>query len=251
MKAKFSIIAAVLALVGCGDNNIDTVKNYTLPQKKSMTIGAAVDGYEGCKSVKWEDVSAKDLKAVKVTCEVSDAILKAQFDNQNARYEEAVQKAKDEAQKNVDKALERIMKTYNDLKTETSVDASKEELLALANKFCKYDEEKEKKRTFGAPVTCDNDALASELLDKHKLNGRSLIFATFVNQFQWVALDSQRLPKPIFFGDMPKKISSRSYEIKFIINTDKTVDVDRKAAMIEDGERRDISGSVLSKFYDR
>lgn len=34
MKAKFSIIAAVLALVGCGDNNIDTVKNYTLPQKK-------------------------------------------------------------------------------------------------------------------------------------------------------------------------------------------------------------------------
>ena len=243
MKAKFSIIAAVLALVGCGDNNIDTVKNYTLPQKKSMTIGAAVDGYEGCKNVKWEDVSAKDLKAVKVTCEVSD--------NQNARYEEAVQKAKDEAQKNVDKALERIMKTYNDLKTETSVDASKEELLALANKFCKYDEEKEKKRTFDAPVTCDNDALASELLDKHKLNGRSLIFATFVHQFQWVALDSQRPPKPIFFGDMPKKIGSRSYEIKFIINTDKTVDVDRKAAMIEDGERRDISGSVLSKFYDR
>ena len=33
MKAKFSIIAAILALVGCGDNNIDTVKNYTLPQK--------------------------------------------------------------------------------------------------------------------------------------------------------------------------------------------------------------------------
>ena len=251
MKAKFSIIATVLALAGCGDNNIDTVKNYTLPQKKSMTIGAAVDGYEGCKSVKWEDVSAKDLKAVKVTCEVSDAILKAQFDNQNARYEEAVQKAKDEAQKNVEKALERIMQTYNDLKTEASADASKEELLALANKFCKYDEEKEKKHTFGAPVTCDNDALTSELLDKHKLNGRSFIFATFVNQFQWAALDSQRPPKPIFFGDMPKKIGSRSYEIKFIINTDKTVDVDRKAAIIEDGERRDISGSVLSKFYDR
>lgn len=251
MKAKFSIIAAVLVLAGCGDNNIDTVKNYTLPQKKSMTIGAAVDGYEGCKSVKWEDVSAKDLKAVKVTCEVSDAILKAQFDNQNAKYEEAVQKAKDEAQKNVDKALERIMQTYNDLKTESSADASKEDLLALANKFCKYDEEKEKKHTFSAPVTCDNDALTSELLDKHKLNGKSLIFATFVNQFQWVALDSQRPPKPIFFGDMPKKIGSRSYEIKFIINTDKTVDLDRKATMIEDGDRRDISGSVLSKFYDR
>ena len=251
MKAKFSIIAAVLALVGCGDNNIDTVKNYTLPQKKSMTIGAAVDGYEGCKSVKWEDVSAKDLKAVKVTCEVSDAILKAQFDSQNARYEEAVQKAKDEAQKNVDRALERIMKTYNDLKTEASANASKEELLALANKFCKYDEEKEKPRTFGAPGTGDNDALASELLDTHKLNGKSFIFATFVNQFQWAALDSQRPPKPIFFGDMPKKIGSRTYEIKFIINTDKTVDVDRKAVMIEDGERRDISGSVLSKFYDR
>ena len=251
MKAKFSIIAAVLVLVGCGDNNIDTVKNYTLPQKKSMTIGAAVDGYEGCKSVKWEDVSAKDLKAVKVTCEVSDAILKAQFDNQNAKYEKAVQKAKDEAQKNVDKALERIMQTYNDLKTEASADASKEELLALANKFCKYDEEQEKKRTFGAPVTCDNDALTSELLDKHKLNGKSFMFDNFVNQFQWVALDSQRPPKPIFFGDMPKKIGSRSYEIKFIINTDKTVDLDRKATMIEDGERRDISAGVLSEFYDR
>ena len=63
MKAKFSIIAAVLALVGCGDNNIDTVKNYTLPQKKSMTIGAAVDGYEGCKSVKWEGRQRKGFKS--------------------------------------------------------------------------------------------------------------------------------------------------------------------------------------------
>ena len=253
MKAKFSIIAAVLALAGCGDNNIDTVKNYTLPQKKSMTIGAAIDGYEGCKSVKWEDVSAKDLKAVKVTCEVSDAILKAQFDNQNAKYEKAVQKAKDEAQKNVDKALELIMQIYNDnnLKTEASADASKEELLALANKFCKYDKEKEKKHTFGAPVTCDNDALTSELLDKHKLNGKSIMFDNFVNQFQWVALDSQRPPKPIFFGDMPKQINSRSYELKFIINTDKTVDIDRKAVMIEDGERKEIGSGVLGKFYER
>lgn len=48
MKIKFSLIAAVLALTGCGDNNIDIVKNYTLPFKKSMTIGAAVDGYKGC-----------------------------------------------------------------------------------------------------------------------------------------------------------------------------------------------------------
>ena len=48
MKIKFSLIAAVLSLTGCGDNNIDIVKNYTLPIKKSMTIGAAVDGYKGC-----------------------------------------------------------------------------------------------------------------------------------------------------------------------------------------------------------
>ncbi len=33
MKIKSSLIATVLALTGCGDNNIDIVKNYTLPIK--------------------------------------------------------------------------------------------------------------------------------------------------------------------------------------------------------------------------
>ena len=69
-----------MALTGCGDNNIDIVKNYTLPIKKSMTIGAAVDGYKGCQKVKWEDVSGNDLKLVKVTCEVSSDVLKAEFE---------------------------------------------------------------------------------------------------------------------------------------------------------------------------
>lgn len=251
MKIKFSLIAAVLALTGCGDNNIDIVKNYTLPIKKSMTIGAAVDGYKGCQKVKWEDVSGNDLKLVKVTCEVSSDVLKAEFDKQNARYEEAVQKAKDDAQKSLEKTLERIINNYNELKTEGSSDANKEELLALANKFCKYDEEKAKKSSFSAPVNCDNDAIADELSNKYKLNGNAFLFSTFVSQFQWAALDSQRPPKPIFFGDMPKQINSRSYELKFIINTDKTVDIDRKAVMIEDGERKEIGSGVLGKFYER
>lgn len=160
MKIKSSLIAAVLALTGCGDNNIDIVKNYTLPIKKSMTIGTAVDGYKGCQKVKWEDVSGNDLKLVKATCEVSSDMLKAEFDKQNARYEEAVQKAKDDAQKSLEKTLERIINNYNELKTEGSSDANKEEMLALANKFCKYDEEKAKKSSFSAPVNCDNDAIA-------------------------------------------------------------------------------------------
>ena len=50
---------------------------------------------------------------------------------------------------------------------------------------------------------------------------------------------------------MPKQIHSRSYELKFIINTDKTVDIDRKAVMIEDGERKEIGSGVLGKFYER
>lgn len=113
-----------------------------------MTIGAAIDGYKGCQKVKWEDVSGNDLK----TCEVSSDVLKAEFDKQNARYEEAVQKAKDDAQKSLEKTLERIINNYNELKTEGSSDANKEEMLALANKFCKYDEEKAKKSSFSAPV---------------------------------------------------------------------------------------------------
>ena len=81
-----------------------------------MTIGAAVDGYKGCQKVKWEDVSGNDLKLVKVTCEVSSDVLKAEFDKQSARYEEAVQKAKDDAQKSLEKTLERIINNYNELK---------------------------------------------------------------------------------------------------------------------------------------
>ena len=110
-----------------------------------MTIGAAIDGYKGCQKVKWEDVSGNDLKLAKVTCEVSSDVLKAEFDKQNARYEEVVQKAKDDAQRSLEKTLERIINNYNELKTEGSSDANKEEMLALANKFCKYDEEKQRK----------------------------------------------------------------------------------------------------------
>ena len=55
----------------------------------------------------------------------------------------------------------------------------------------------------------------------------------------------------MLFIDKPVRIASRQIEIKFIVNTDKSVDIDQTAMMIEDGNSKEIGNEILRKFYKR
>ena len=53
MKYVLSVALAALFLAGCGEDEVELVKNYTLPDFKSMSIGTAIEGSKICKSVTW------------------------------------------------------------------------------------------------------------------------------------------------------------------------------------------------------
>ncbi|WP_298020741.1 hypothetical protein [uncultured Campylobacter sp.] len=253
MKVKVFFGAAIAAFVlcGCGEDNVKIVKEYTLPQQKSMTIGNAIDGSSECKKVSWQDISVKNsIQAVKMICEVSPEVLKAEFDKANAAYEKAYASEAESKEKRFQNSLKYASDSYERLKTQSSPQFDKDEILQIANKFCKFDEEKSKSLSFGSQVKCDYDALQKEIAEVYKLNANNWSYANFLNLVKDVAASSQR-PVNVLFIDKPVRITSRQIEIKFIVNTDKSVDVDRTAIMIEDGSAKEIGSGILRKFYKR
>ncbi len=69
---KYALGAALAALIfaGCGDDDVGLVKNYTLPDFKSMSIGAAIEGSKICKNITWSKEENGGLKTVKMLCDV-------------------------------------------------------------------------------------------------------------------------------------------------------------------------------------
>jgi hypothetical protein len=253
MKAKIFFGAAISAIVlcGCGEDNVKIVKEYTLPQQKSMTIGNAIDGSSECKKVSWQDISVKKgIQAVKMTCEVSPDVLKAEFDRANAAYEKAYAAEAESKEKHLQNSLKYASDSYERLKTQSSPQFDKDKILQTANKFCKFDEEKSKNLSFSSPVKCDDDALQKEIAEVYKLNANNWSYTNFLNLIKDIAASSQR-PVNVLFIDKPVQITSRQIEIKFIVNTDKSVDVDRSAMMIEDGSAKEIGSGIIRKFYKR
>ena len=253
MKVKVFFGAAIAAFVlcGCGEDNVKIVKEYTLPQQKSMTIGNAIDGSSECKKVSWQDISVKNgIQAVKMTCEVSPEVLKAEFDRANAAYEKAYASEAESQEKRLQNSLEYASDSYERLKAQSSPQFDKDKILQTANKFCKFDEEKSKGISFSALVKCDDDALQKEVAEVYKLNANDWGYSNFLNLVKDLAASSQR-PIKVLFVDKPVQIVSRQIEIKFIVNTDKSVDVDRAAMMIEDGNSKEIGSGIIRKFYKR
>jgi len=70
MKYVLSVALAALFLAGCGEDEVELVKNYTLPDFKSMSIGTAIEGSKICKSVTWSKEENGGLKMVKMVCDV-------------------------------------------------------------------------------------------------------------------------------------------------------------------------------------
>lgn len=216
-----------------------------------MTIGNAIDGSSECKKVSWQDISVKKgIQAVKVICEVSPEVLKAEFDKANAAYENAYASEAKRKEDRLQNSLNYVLDSYERLKTQSSPQFDKDKILQTANKFCKFDEKKSKGISFSAPVKCDDDALEKEVADVYKLNTKDWGYSNFLNLLKNIASDSQE-PVKVLFIDKPVQVASRQIEIKFIVNTDKSVDVDQAAMMIEDGSSKEIGSGIIRKFYKR
>lgn len=68
---KYALGAALAAFIfaGCGDDDVGLVKNYTLPDFKSMNIGTAIEGSKICKNITWSKEENGGLKTVKMVCD--------------------------------------------------------------------------------------------------------------------------------------------------------------------------------------
>ena len=77
MKYALGVALAAFILTGCGDDEVGLVKNYTLPDFKSMNIGTAIEGSKICKNITWSKEENGGLKTVKMVCDVDMELIKA------------------------------------------------------------------------------------------------------------------------------------------------------------------------------
>lgn len=69
MTRKMLLFSTIDALfIACGNENISKEKNSTFGRYDSITISAAIEGSNICKSVDYEDISKDGLRSVKITC---------------------------------------------------------------------------------------------------------------------------------------------------------------------------------------
>ena len=83
MKYALGVALAAFILTGCGEDEVELVKNYTLPDFKSMSIGTAIEGSKICKSVTWSKEENGGLKTVKMVCDVDMEKVKTDREKQS------------------------------------------------------------------------------------------------------------------------------------------------------------------------
>lgn len=228
-KFLFSAVCA-FALIGCGDSNIDIVKNATLDINKTMTIGAAIDGYKQCESVKWKDTSKDGQNIVTATCEIKKEILekkaKEKFDKFDKQfYQECTEDYYDYIKSQLEYSSKTPVKIPN-----------KQEILELVKKHCKLNENEKDSRG-----KCDK-SIYEDLKKFNYESERDKSLEILLIDF----LDCSQ--KSI----SPKKVKPTSLNVNFFVNTDKSVSF-KNAFTIYDGKEETPSNDVreLSIFYER
>ena len=132
MKLRYMMgaVAAALVLAGCGEDEIELVKNYTLPDFKSMSIGTAIEGSKKCKNITWSKADRGGLKSVTMVCDIDIEAL-------NSEREKATKKRLEEyKKKTLDMDIDSAMNFYKGKAYD------KDGLLQLANKLCKLNDAK-------------------------------------------------------------------------------------------------------------
>lgn len=238
-KIYFSIVC--LAFFGCSDSNTDIVKNTTLPQNKTMSIGTAIDNFDDCKNVKWKDTSKGGQNIVTVTCEIKKDILKNEFKEK----QEAFDSKKLSNQIAIDKEYDAIKKNLqNRCKTELEL-PNIEAILELTKKHCELT-----KRAKGVAYSyfkCEK--AISEEINNFNCAPKYTTY-NLENLLKGLAYYESERNDLILF-ETPVEIKSRFYKISFYVNTDKTVDL-KDAFIADDGnETRVNADRMLHEFYKR
>ena len=239
---KYALGAALAALIfaGCGDDNVELVKNYTLPDFKSMSIGAAIEGSKICKNITWSKEENGGLKTVKMVCDV-----------------DVEQRLKSYKQEMLDSSLKRVMTFYEG----KAYDA--QGLLKLAKEHCKLNEAKfqETLKTKGKiefeeewkSVDCD-DKLKGEIL---KESNTEIYIDSIVERLKAAIYYSQITAEQLdaSFGYKEDGLSKFAIELNFIVNSDKSVSLSDKFKLITNGKEDPVNKTkakdIIAGFYER
>lgn len=240
-KLYFSIIG--LALIGCGDGNVDIVKNTTMDFNKTMTIENALEYSKYCKSVKWKDTSKAGQNIVTATCKVKKEILKDEYEKGLAELNKQILDNKN-----------LLDKEYNSLKQKLQGKCKGEEefpnmnvYLELAKKHC--DLKASNKGIYYTHLKCKKE-IAEEFANLN-CGGKYGIY-TLESYLKPLAYYEDVIKYVELTKSLYKEIKSRDIEISFYVNTDKSVDV-KDAYVINDEQRESLfsASSVLKEFYTR
>mgnify|MGYP000874096118 CR=1 FL=1 len=126
MRYALGVALATLIFTGCGADEVELVKNYTLPDFKSMSIGTAIEGSKMCKNITWSREENGGLKTVKMVCDLDMEKVLANIIESNKKREQDM----------LSRILDSAMifyggKTYD-----------KQDLLKIANEHCKINDAK-------------------------------------------------------------------------------------------------------------
>lgn len=241
MKYGLGAVLAAFIFTGCGDDDVGLVKNYTLPDFKSMSIGAAIEGSKICKNITWSKEENGGLKTVKMLCDV-----------------DVEQRLKSYKQEMLDSSLKRVMTFYEG----KAYDA--QGLLKLAKEYCKLNEVKfqETLKTKGKiefeeewkSVDCD-DKLKGEIL---KESNTEIYIDSIVERLKAAIYYSQITAEQLDASFGHKKedgLSKLAIELNFIVNADKSVSLSDKFKLITNGEEDPVnktkSKDIIAGFYEK
>jgi len=253
MKYVLSAVLAALFLAGCGEDEVGLVKNYTLPDFKSMSIGTAIEGSKICKSVTWSKEENGGLKTVKMVCDVdTEKVIAKNVESKKELDQELLSAILDSAM------IFYGGKTYD-----------KQGLLKIANEHCKINDAKFQKtlKTKGKIdyndrrmlVDCD-DKLIYEILKPgdSRINETNCMgdIMMLLEEVKEAVYLSQLTPEQekAELGKEAKLLPS-TVELNFVLNADKSVSLSNKFKITkngkEDSNNRISSKDILSGFYER
>ena len=249
MRYALGVALATLIFTGCSADEVELVKNYTLPDFKSMSIGTAIEGSKICKSVTWSKEENGGLKMVKMVCDADMEKVLANIIESNKKREQDM----------LDSILDSAMAFYGG-KT-----YDKQGLLKIANEHCKINDTKfqEMLKSKGEIdygdqkmlVDCD-DKLKDEILKPGDSRIAANSMSDIIKFLKEAAYLSQLTPEQekAQLGKAAK-LSSSMIELNFVINADKSVSLSDKFKFTQDGKEdsnnRISSKKILTGFYER
>ncbi len=240
MKYALGAVLTAFIFTGCGADEIQLVKDYTLPDFESMSIGTAIEGSKICKNITWSKEENGGLKTVKMVCDV-----------------DVEQRLKSYKQEMLDSSLKRVMTFYEG----KAYDA--QGLLKLAKEHCKLNEAKfqETLKTKGKiefeeewkSVDCD-DKLKGEIL---KESDTEIYIDSIMERLKAAVYYSQITAEQLdaSFGHKEGGSSKLAIELNFIVNEGKSVSLSDKFKLITNGKEDPVnkmkSKDIIAGFYER